>query len=80
MYQKNTTHRGTTQTLIFSKKGSSQSDSFVKYEHAKNPDNTTKGLGKYNGTHLALWALGASKFGHIDEARKQAQRIKEGNY
>lgn len=78
MYQQKTNKanpKGTRQ--IFS---SNVSDSFVSYEHAKNPENTIKGLGNYNGSNLALWALGASKFGHIETAQKEAEKIKGGNY
>lgn len=62
---------------IFSK---NVSDSFVSYEHSVNPLNVSKGLNKFNGTNLGLWAFGASKFGHIETARKEAQKIKEGKY
>lgn len=59
---------------------SNRKDSFVAYEHATQPENFIKGLEKYNGSNLALWALGASLFGHKETAIKEANNIKGGNY
>lgn len=77
MYQKIQNNNSKKSKQIFS---SNRKDSFVAYEHAVNPVNTIKGLGDYNGSNLALWALGASKFGHIETAEKEANNIKGGRY
>lgn len=72
------TKKGTYGTVFFKKPVSN--DPFVRYEKALVKPKAVTSMRKNNGTHLALWAFGVSRFGHIDQAQREANLIKGGNY